>query len=382
LFKIAKLRLKMKKSFILMLFSVLLSSFGLLEAQTAVLTQTGCNSIKVSMTGGCFGFEGSGRQASNGDWFFGSYSSKSYRVSLTKKQPDGNFASLGTSSDVAGSNFTWTNLPQGEYAVSASVYVCTTQKAFTTAGQQLGFKISFSAVTASNSVILGPSQQSDIAFSYLDANGSVLNGNPNFFSNYFAPNEEVKINTSASQNYDKFILAIQEFYPDGVTQGRWRGFGNGGYGGWQTGQMPNVISLTNDLWGIGGTGWQFIPGYSYRLQIVLSKDACPSWTQSLPFFYICQSGWGCRAGGEKKMDNKIVLSPNPASNKFRLDGINFIDTKNCNVSISDISGKEVQRFNDVTTNEFAINGLMNGVYIVSITADIRRLFSSKLVINH
>jgi Secretion system C-terminal sorting domain len=367
----------MKKSFILMLFSVLLSSFAL-QGQTAVLTQTGCNSIRVAMTGGCFGFEGSGNQQGNGDWILGSFSSKSYQINLSKKQPNGNFSVVVSSFDVAGNNFTWTNLAPGEYAVSAAVFSCSTQRCFNTQGQLLGFKVFVSAVTASNSVILGLSEQSDIAFNFLDANGSTIFGNTQFF----APNEEVKINTSAIKNYDKYLLAIQEFYPDGVTQGRWRGFGNGGYGGWQTGQMPNIVSLTNDLWSIGGTGWQFIPGYSYRLQIVLSKDACPSWTQSLPFFYICQSGWGCRAGGEKKKDNKIILSPNPASNKFRLDGINFIDTKNCSVSISDISGKEVQRFNDVTTNEFAINGLMNGVYIVSITADNRRLFSSKLVVNH
>ena len=148
------------------------------------------------------------------------------------------------------------------------------------------------------------------------------------------------------------------------------------------GLMPATVSLTNDLWGAGSSGWIFTPGNTYRLQIALSNNACPSWTEVISDFFICQAGFGCRAGGEKKADNKIVLSPNPASNKFRLDEINFADVRNCDVFISDISGREIQRFRNVKTNEFALNGLSNGIYIVNITADNRRLFSSKLVVNN
>jgi hypothetical protein len=226
-----------------------------------------------------------------------------------------------------------------------------------------------------NEITMGATQQSDLAFSYLNGNGSILN------SRWFDPGENVSINTSASKNYDKYSVAIQEFYPDGVTPGRWRALGNGGYGGWIQGQMPPTIDLSNNLWDIG-TGWVFNPLFTYRLQIVVSKDNCPSWTQSLDNFFICNAGFGCRAGGENKADAKIVISPNPVSNKFRIDGVIFNEIKECRVSISDMSGKEIQRFTDMSSNEFTINTLANGIYIVSVMTDNQRLFSSKLVINN
>lgn len=367
-----------------MLFSVLLSNFCL-QGQTAVLTETGSPSsaLSVSMTGGCFSFVGAGTQASNGDWYFNTYSSKTYRVQLSKKQSDGTFAAAEPAFELSnGATYSWSNLPQGDYQVSTSVYLCSTQKAFTFNGQLLGFRGVISPSVTSNTVGVGPTKVSDNVTNFLDANGMKIFPDAQGNSSFFAPDEDVRINTTASKNYDWYFMAIFED-PSNGSQGRWRALGNGGYGEWRQGPMPSVVNLTQDLWKIYSTSpWEFTPGYTYRLQLALSKNNCSSWTEVISPFYICQSGWGCRTGGEKKADNKIVLSPNPASNKFRLDGIDFIDTKNCRVLISDISGREIQRFNDVTTNEFALNGLSNGIYIVNVTADNRRLFSSKLVVNN
>ena len=378
-----KYNLKMKKSFILLLFGVLLSSFGL-QGQTVVLTGTdsSCSDLSVSMTGSCFRHVGAGNQAINGDWYYNTYSSKTYRVQLSKKQSDGSFAPVEPAFELSnGSSYTWSNLSQSEYRVSTSVYLCSTQRAFTTNGQLLGFRGIISPGLASNVVSVGSTQISDNVTNFLDANGMKIFPDANGNSSFFADGEEVRINTTASKNYQWYFMAIFENLPNG-SPGRWRALGNGGNGGWLQEPMKPVESLTN-LWNIdGGSTWTFTPGNSYSLQIALSKSNCPSWTEVVSTFYICPPGWPCRTGGEKKMHNKIVLSPNPASNKFRLNGINFADVKNCNVFISDISGREIQRFKDVNTNEFALNGLSNGIYIVNITADNRRLFSNKLVVNN
>ena len=366
-----------------MLFSSLLLGSGL-QGQTAVLAETGssCSALTVTMTGGCFGYTSIGVQNGN-NWYFSSYSSKTYRITLFKKQSDGTFASVEPTFELSsGSSYSWSNLPQGDYQVSTSVYICSSgQTAYNSAGQLLGSRVVLSPGATSNVVGVGATKISDNITNFLDANGMKIFPNANGNSSFFAPDEEVRINTAASKNYHDYFMAIFEDLPNG-SPGRWRGLGNGGNGGWQSGPMPATMSLTN-LWNIDNTSnWTFTPGNSYRLQVALSKGGCGSWTEVISNFYICQTGWGCRRGGEKKMDNKIVLSPNPASNKFRLDGIDFTDKKNCDVFISDVSGREIQRFRNVNTNEFALNGLSNGIYIVNITADNRRLFSNKLVVNN
>lgn len=364
----------------MLLFSSFLPYFCL-NGQTAVLTQTGCNSLRVSMTGGCTSFVGNGSQGSNGDWVLLSFTQRRYTVKLNKLE-NGSITEVSSNNVSSGDIFTWSNLPQGDYQVNMNPWFCTSQSAFNSQGQFLGF-IGFTAGVAQSGVVsLGSTKVSDNVINFLDANGVKIFTNANGNSSFFASNEEVRINTTASKNFDRFFMAIFEVNADG-SPGRWRALGNGGNGGWMSGSMLLPIVSLTDLWNInGGSTWTFTPGNTYRLQIALSKDACPSWTEVVSDFFICPTGFGCRTGGDKKMNNKIVLSPNPASNKFRLDGMDFTETKNCNVSISDITGREIQRFNDVTTNEFALNGLSSGIYIVNITADNRRLFSSKLVINN
>jgi hypothetical protein len=354
------------------------------EAQTAVLTETGstCSALTVTMTGGCSSFVGLGIQGNDGSWTFSSYEQKKYRVTLFKRASLNLFFPYEPAFDVSvGSTYTWNNLPQGDYRVSTSVYLCTTQKAFS-GGQLLGFRGVISPGATSNVAGVGETKLSDNVSNFLDANGVKIFPDANGNSNFFQDGEVVRINTTASRNFDRFFMAIFEDLPNG-SPGRWRALGNSGNGGWINGPMNPIVNLTN-LWNIDDRDltYKFEPGHTYRLQIALSKNNCPSWTEVMSSFYICPSGWGCRTGGEKKTSNKIVLSPNPASNKFRLDGINFADTKACDVFVSDISGREIQRFKNVDTNEFALNGLSNGIYIVHVTSDNRRLFSSKLVVNN
>ncbi len=99
----------MKKSFIILLFSVLLSSFAL--AQTAVLTETNCTSIRVTLSGACSNaYVGWGYQ-SNGTWYYSYFQNYTYKLTLVKVVGGSNQAVQG--SWIATSTYDFTNLEQG-----------------------------------------------------------------------------------------------------------------------------------------------------------------------------------------------------------------------------------------------------------------------------
>ncbi len=188
----------------------------------------------------------------------------------------------------------------------------------------------------------------------------------------YGSSDIVKIDATKAKNYNRYGIGIQEFWADG-TPGRWRGKGNGGYGGFIDGSL--AIENLSDIWE-GGTGWTFLNYNKYRVQVVIYNTNCTSWTQELKSFVICDAS--CRVGGESQM---MSISPNPASNKFKINGIDFDGQKEYQVLISDISGKTIQNHKQVTSDEFDTNNLSNGLYMVQLFSDNRKLFSSKLIIS-
>jgi hypothetical protein len=369
--------LKMKKSFILMLFSVLLSSFCL--AQTAVVTETGCTSIRVALSGACSNaYIGWGYQT-NGTWYYQYFQKYTYKLTLVKVVGGNNQSVQG--SWINTDTYDFTNLEEGStYKVLAEPFLCTSEPVQNANGSG-GYRGVWGSEFESNSVIVGASRLADNSWKFIEI-PRIYIGNYPERGPFYEANEPVKINASASKNYDIYAIAIQEFYPDEVTQGRWRPINNNGNGGWTTGQIGSgqmgIVDLSVE-WA-RDRGWTFLTGYSYRVQVVIQKNSCPSWTQVLKFFRVCENATGgCRIGGEKS--DKMTISPNPASNKFQLMGIDFSADKNYKVSISDISGKEIQAFEHVNSNEFSTENLANGIYIVNLMADNRRLFSSKLIVS-
>jgi Secretion system C-terminal sorting domain len=366
----------MKKSFILLFFSVMLSHF-VLQGQNAVLTETGCSSVHVALTGACSNaFDGSGYQGNYGNWYFYSFQTYKYRVTLTKIT--GGSSQPIQVSTISSSSADWTNLEQGAtYKIVVEPFLCTSQQAYNGYNNQfLGYKGIWGSAFSSNTVIIGAPTIADNSwfFSHIPLPGSTTN-NTNL--EYYTATEIVKMDGSTCKNYERYAIAIQEFYPDGATQGRWRPVNNNGSGGWTTGQI-GLISLT-DAWA-KDYGWTFLTHYKYRVQVVIQKSSCVSWTQVLKDFVICSNPYyDCRTGGEKL--DKITISPNPTSNKFQLNGLDFSTDKNYKVSISDLSGKEIQTIDHVNSNEFNTDNFANGIYIVNVMADNRRLFSSKLIVN-
>ena len=231
---------------------------------------------------------------------------------------------------------------------------------------------------ATNRVIVGQTRLVDNTWRFIETIGHSITPFPER-GPFYSETDIVKIDATASKNYNRYFIAIQELYPDGVTQGRWRSLNRQDVGTWTDGQI-GVFNLS-DAW-TAGTGWTFLEGFSYRVQVAIHNKDCSSWTEQSKTFRVCfNPSWGCRIGGEKLGKENITLSPNPTSNKFQLNGVDFSDGKSYKVSIFDVLGKEIHTFNNIASNEFAVNNFQNGVYIVNLTADNQRLFSSKLVVS-
>lgn len=119
---------KMKKLFTLVVFCLLLSNFAL-QGQTAVLTETGCNSVHVALTGACTNaYFGSGNQNYYGNWYFYYYQKATYQVTLTKLT--GSPLSPITIT-IATDSYDWTGLEQGaSYKIDVQPFLCTSQNAY------------------------------------------------------------------------------------------------------------------------------------------------------------------------------------------------------------------------------------------------------------
>jgi Secretion system C-terminal sorting domain len=224
-----------------------------------------------------------------------------------------------------------------------------------------------------NRVVVGQSRIVDNVWEFWGQSGIWMgSSSPPPFALY-GPTDVVKLNGMEAVNYDGFWLAIFETNPDG-SSGRSTSLG----GAWQNEQIG--IRNLSEIWARGGPAWTFNIGSTYKVQLAISSNSCPSWAVREKTFMICNDPQGsCRIGGEKL--EKITISPNPASDKFQLNGIDFSTGKTYRVTISDMSGKEIEAFNNVTSNEFNTIHFANGAYIVNLMADNRRLFSSKLIVN-
>ncbi len=250
-------------------------------------------------------------------------------------------------------------------------------KVFDILGRFVGFEARggiFSGLEGShrrtNDIIVGQSRLVDNDWLFTERFSTSRFGNLPVFQ----PTDIVRIDATKSKNYNKHYLAIQEFWPDG-TQGRWRAKEFGGYGGWINGSMGT--ENLSDIWD-GGTGWGFLENNKYQVQVVIQNSNCPSWTQVLQNFIVCSTL--CRVGGESN-PREISISPNPVSNKFNINGIDFNVEKDYQVLISDMSGKILKHFEQVTNNEFDVASMQNGIYIIQVRNKNQRLLSSKLVIN-
>lgn len=277
-------------------------------------------------------------------------------------------------------NSSFNNISHGTYRVNVSCPVRFTNQqcpdgidVYNYLGQYVGHAGTYTngIFATSNTVIVGATTLSDISYTFVDPT-------PNDpFEPGYDLGEVVKINTSASQNYNLWWLAIFE---DGLTYKRYRS------NGWTSGTVPSNLFDLSDFWGQGGSNWQFETFHSYTVQFVIENLQCRNGIEQNPpatwnvlnrTFFICPAGTGCRIGEEAQ---KIVLSPNPASSVVRLLHFEMDAGREYRLTIADLSGRAIRSMM-LTSNEVDISGFEKGMYAVTIERDGKRIFTDKLVVN-
>lgn len=201
-------------------------------------------------------------------------------------------------------------------------------------------------------------QTSDIQLSYIDGDGL------NWGDNLFDFMEVVRINTSGTQNYTHWWLAIFEL--NGAQ--RYKSTG------WNLGTIPNELDLTS-FW----DDFQFENLTSYRVQFAISNQCNTQWTEkipTLPDFFICPQGSGCRPGEEIL---PIKLSPNPASQQFILQNLPKSDVQ---VYVFDMCGRLVKNYQNIYNGNFDISELNSGIYIVRAMQSGDTLYNGRLSVVH
>lgn len=287
---------------------------------------------------------------------------------------------LGTWTTVAGPQFqiTFSNLAHGTYRVrcqapTIATNICTNSSGnlpgariclFNSAGQFIGYWGTWNNTpfgntppTYTNTVVVGATVQSDIAWNFIDANGNDL----------FNPGEQIRMNTANTKNYENWWLAIFE------NGGQNRYWSNG----WTQGQVPgnqiNLTSLTNGAFQSGTNPFAQIP-VSYTVQFAISASCNTVWTNLDKNFAVCPAGLGCRIAEDKE----ITLYPNPANNSFQILNLEIDPSKQQRIVLMDMNGRTVKAFEQITQSEFDISTLTNGMYLVSVWENGSRLLTTKL----
>ena len=211
--------------------------------------------------------------------------------------------------------------------------------------------------TYSNSVVMGATVQSDIAWNFIDPNGNDL----------FSPGEQIKMNTANTTNCESWWVAIFE------NGGQNRYWSNGWTQGLIPGNLINLTSLTNGALQSGINPFAQIP-VSYTVQFAISSSCNTQWINLDKNFAICPAGLGCRIAENED----IRLYPNPANNSFQLYNFDTDPSKQQRIVLMDMNGRTVKSFEQITQSLFDISDLTNGLYVVSIWENGSRLLTTKL----
>jgi Secretion system C-terminal sorting domain len=271
---------------------------------------------------------------------------------------------------VGGSNSTgnFTGLSHGTFRVAMTfpiirgIISCT--KGFATVQNTIGQKIGFEGTYAgqpsfiSNEVVVGATLPSEVQYTYIDPTNGMPNG--------WDVNELMKIDASNSKNYDRWWLAIFE---QGGSN-RYRSLG------WNFGKM-SVLDL-KDIWN-NGSGWQFQQGTYYYVQLAAMTGCNSSWVEatnpvsSSNAFFVCGNNWGCKTVSEY---TNMIVSPNPANNTFRVSNVDNISDHR--VTLTDLSGRTVKSYSNISNEELDIAELPTGMYLVQLWNGTKKVQTTKL----
>ncbi len=282
------------------------------------------------------------------------------------------------------------NLQPGTYIASFSqpsrrvTASCTEIEVINSAGAKVGIMTDVPVPTQFATQFVGVPAQSDNVVTFLDGNNRTLFNSPLFVSAY-DPDEPIKIDATQCKNFDEYQINIQELWFGDINQpGRWRGLANSGFGGFiKRSDRPLGVENLRLLWNRNGfDDWTFIPGNSYRVQVTIRSSTCASWIDNVQTFSVCQPTWGCR-GGVAENKTAPLISPNPVSRAFKVEGLTFNPVKSVSdeLVISDLMGRVVKNFKNISADEFDVSDLTNGAYFVSVFRDKRKMFTKKLIVS-
>ena len=225
----------------------------------------------------------------------------------------------------------------------------------------------------SQNIYIGATDQNDIKFNWIKTLGTPAP--PNLANPpIYCFEENPKINTTGTVNYDRYWVAI--FETGAGTSNRYTNTG------WIFGKIPgNQIDLLYDVWKKNNSNWEFTPNdqfanASYSVQFAISNSCNSGWTtisNPMPFFQRRPQGWVCRNTDD---DVAIAVSPNPANGYFKIPALETGED-NIQISVTDMTGRLVKQYNNVQA-QYEVSELSNGIYVINVLRQGVRIHSSKL----
>ncbi len=235
-------------------------------------------------------------------------------------------------------------------------------KAYNTAGQFIGWRGAYTnaPIYTSNSVVVGASIDGDISCTYIDIQTP---------TNYlFNSNQAVILNTAGTINYDRWWLAIFE---KGGQNRYWSQ-------GWTFGPIPldqlNLTTLVGGAFGGGPNGFEPFTTATYQVQFAIATGFNEAWVECPSVFNVCPPGLSCRSID----DEPIAISPNPASSSFHISNLDLNSENTYSLRVTDLSGRTVKSYAQISQEDVDIAELSNGLYIVNILEGDNRIYTSKL----
>ncbi len=204
----------------------------------------------------------------------------------------------------------------------------------------------------SNITVAGPTLQNEVKAKYKETIGNLNNALFNY-------NETPKLDTKGTINYDRYWVAIYEL-----------GGQNRSTGSWYFDFIPNDEINLLDIWKTAfGSNATFEPynttTIKYQVQFA-AMGPCNSsgWVEAaLPTFGVCTSALMCRGAFEEQ---EVEVNPNPASSTFHLDNFQPEVTQDYRLTVTDLSGRTVKEYTDLTTTDFDVSDMSDGLYMVTL----------------
>ena len=221
-------------------------------------------------------------------------------------------------------------------------------------GQTIGYLGTYNGAPSytSNVTVTGPTLASEVKAKYKETIGNLTNALFNY-------NEIPKIDTKGTINYDRYWVAIYELGGQNRSTGSW-------YDGFIPGDEINLLNIWKAAFGPNAT---FEPvnttSITYQVQFA-AMGPCNSagWVEAnLSNFGVCTSAIICRGAFEEQ---EVEVNPNPASSTFHLDNFQPEVTQDYRLTVTDLSGRTVKEYTDLTTTDFDVSDMSDGLYMVTL----------------